>query len=266
MIINIKVIADGAIKAIGNLEKQQRAATMIALTKTAVHTKRMMVEEFKGFDRPTPATLKSFFVDPAKREKLWSRVYLKDTSLGGKNRKSAAEIFGHHFEGGHRLRKALEGLLTQYNFIKPGEMVVPGGAAKLDRYGNMGRGQINQILSQLKIVRSGFDNAPTKSRRSKRNVARAGVIFWSYGREANKKPLIDKDTGIEYGYSGGAASRLARGAWVRDGGRVRPLLLVVRSATYRKRFDMQRTGQDAVDRYFRAEFDAALVKVKATER
>jgi hypothetical protein len=267
MKMNITVSLDGAIKALGKLEKRTKAATMIALTKTANHAKRMMVDEFKAsFDRPTPTTLKSFFVDPAKKEKLWSRVYLKDQRLAGKNQKSAAEILGHHFEGGQRTRKALENLLMQYGLMSPGELVAPGGAANLDRYGNMSRGQINQILSQLKIIRSGFDNAPTGSRKSKRNVARAGIIFWSHGPTAKKVPVIDKATGFEYGYTGGARNHLPKGAWVRTGTGVRPLLLVIKSASYRRRFDIQRNGQAAVDRYFTTEFDAALAKVKATER
>lgn len=267
MKIDVRVATGGVIKALVQIEKQTRVATMIALTKTAGHTKRMMVEEFKAsFDRPTPATLKSFFVDPAKKDKLWSRVYLKDKAFGGKNGRSSAEMLGHHFEGGQRTRKALEDLLTQYGLMGPGELVVPGAAAKLDRYGNMSRGQINQILSQLRIIRAGFDNAPTGSRRSKRNVARAGVMFWSHGQQGKKVPVIDKATGIEYGYTGGARNHLPKGAWVRTGTGVRPLLIVISAASYRRRFDFQRTAQAAVDRYFATEFDAALAKVKATER
>lgn len=267
MSIDVRVSMDGAIKMLGKLEKQTRVATMIALTKTAGHTKRLMVDEFKAnFDRPTPSALKSFFVDPAKKDKLWSKVYMKDKAIGGKNGRSSAEILGHHFEGGQRTRKALENLLTQYGLMGPGELVVPGSAAKLDRYGNMSRGQINQILSQLKIIRAGFDNSPTGSRRSERNVARAGVMFWSNGPQGKKVPVIDKATGIEYGYTGGARNHLQKGAWVRMGAGVRPLLLVISAASYRRRFDMQRTGQAAVDRYFATEFDTALAKVKATER
>ncbi|QLQ25245.1 MAG: hypothetical protein HZT41_10545 [Dechloromonas sp.] len=186
--LNVKANIDGVIKALGKLEKQTTKATAIALTKTAKHAQRMMYDEFKGqFDRPTPLVMKSLFIEPATKDNLSSRVYMKDRALGGKNMRSMSELLAHHFTGGRRVSKAFEDLLRRNNYLAAGELVVPGSAAKLDGYGNINRGQIVQIISQLGIARPGFDSTPTKSKRSRRNVARAGVIFWSRraGREAH---------------------------------------------------------------------------------
>jgi len=210
MNINVSVIGlDQVRKILEGAEKQMKYATMVALTRTAKHTQAMTYDEFrKEFDRPTPTTMRSLFVTPAKKTNMEAKVFMKDREMGGKNIQAMADIIGHHFSGGTRNRKALENLLIRFNFMQRGEFIRPGNAAKLDQYGNISRGQIQQIISQLKIVRSGFDNSPTSSKRSRRNVAKTGKIFWSYGREGTKKPLVDKATGIQYGYTGGAGSKL----------------------------------------------------------
>jgi hypothetical protein len=268
MNINVSVIGlDQVRKILEGAEKQMKYATMVALTRTAKHTQAMTYDEFrKEFDRPTPTTMRSLFVTPAKKTNMEAKVFMKDREMGGKNIQAMADIIGHHFSGGTRNRKALENLLIRFNFMQRGEFIRPGNAAKLDQYGNISRGQIQQIISQLKIVRSGFDNSPTSSKRSRRNVAKTGKIFWSYGREGTKKPLVDKATGIQYGYTGGAGSKLAKGAWVSDGKTVKPLLIVIKSATYRRRFDLQKIAQSAVDIYFKEEFDRAYQQALATAR
>jgi hypothetical protein len=267
MKISVKVDAGGVIKSLGNTEKQVHAATMIALTKTAKHAQKAMYDEFRQqFDRPTPTVMKSLFVDPAKKDTLAARMYLKDRALGGKNTRSMSEILAHHFVGGGRQHKQLEDVLRSYGYLDAGDMIVPGAAAKMDRYGNMNRGQITQILSQIGLVRGGFDSSPTSSRRSKRNVARAGVIFWSGGPMSSRRKLVDKASGIAYGTTGTGATNLPKGAWMRAGRSVKPLWIVVKGTSYRRRFDFMRTGQAAVDRHFGNEFEAALRYVKATER
>lgn len=268
MNINVSVIGlDQVRKILEGAEKQMKYATMVALTRTAKHTQAMTYDEFrKEFDRPTPTTMRSLFVTPAKKTNMEAKVFMKDREMGGKNIQAMADIIGHHFSGGTRNRKALENLLISFNFMQRGEFIRPGNAAKLDQYGNISRGQIQQIISQLKIVRSGFDNSPTSSKRSRRNVAKTGKIFWSYGREGTKKPLVDKATGIQYGYTVGAGSKLAKGAWVSDGKTVKPLLIVIKSATYRRRFDLQKIAQSAVDIYFKEEFDRAYQQALATAR
>ena len=127
----------------------------------------------------------------------------------------------------------------------------------------MNRGQITQILSQIGLRRMGFDSTPTRSRRSRRNVAAAGTIFWAYGKAIASKqiPLIDKATGIVYGYKGGLggrASTLPAGAWLRDGRSVRPLLLVVEATRYRKRIDLDAIARKVIDANFGKNFDRAF--------
>lgn len=266
--ITIKVDGlDRVQRYVGNMEKQARFALAVALTRTAEDVKMATYDHFRQvFDRPTPMTMKSLYKKSATKTTLEAMVYMKDQSIGGKNPRSMAEILGHQFTGGSRERKALEYLLIQNGFMNPGEFAVPGSAAKLDAYGNMNRGQIQQIISQLKIRRLGFDQASTNSKRSKRNQARAGLIFWSYGKGGSRVPLIDKATGIEYGYRGGSASHLAKGAWMRTGVSVKPLLIVVRSVQYRRRINWERIAQPVIARRFDIHFETELQKALATAR
>lgn len=220
--------------------KQMPFAVAKALTDTAKDAQAEGVAEMRRvFDRPTPYALKSLFIRPATKQRLHARVYVKDDTLGGFT--SSAEQLGHQFEGGARKGKRLEGLLLNAGLLSRGEYVVPGEGARFDSYGNISRGQVQQILSQLKV---GNDPNAYKStsKRSKRAVARAGAMFWS---------------------PGGA---LPRGVWMRRGAGVLPILIVVRTPRYRQRIDLEAITRRTVERKLQANFDRALRTALASAR
>lgn len=224
-------------------QKQLRYAVAVALTRTVKIAQSDVVREMgRRFDRPTPFFLRSIWTRPATKANLEAMVYLKDLPFG-KNRLSAAYMLGHEFTGGARNAKAAEKWLARAGLISASERVVPAAAARLDRYGNMSRGQIQQILSQLRAGPDPYAYA-SASPRSRRNVRRAGRIFWSRG------------------------GHLPRGAWI-DLGRVKgikPLLLVVSGTNYRKRIDMPSIVAARVTRSFNAQFAAALTDAIRTAR
>lgn len=269
----IKVSIQGIDKTLAMLagaQKQVRFATAVALTRTAKRAQVAVADEMKAkFDRPTRTTMKSMWTKPATKANLEAMVYVKDRPLGAKNPYSMAELLKHQFTGGSRIAKQIELVLRRDGFLQAGEFVVPGGAAKLDGNGNMNRGQIVQILSQIGLRTPGYDSTPTKSRRSRRNVSMAGKIFWSMGPSGGGgKPLIDKATGITYGMTGrvGAASHLPKGAWMRDGRGVKPLLIVIKGQRYRKRIDLNRIVKTQVDHHFDAEFTKAFAEAMRSAR
>lgn len=257
----IKVQINGLdrIKAnLSGMSKQVNYATAVALTKTAKLVEKEVYDEFRRtFDRPTPTLMRSLRTKTANKFDLTARVYVKDRPLGGKNPNSMADLLAHQFSGGSRIHKQLESVLRQQGLINAGQFVAPGSAAKLDRYGNMSRGQIVQILSQIGVRRAGYDSTPTKSARSKRNLAAAGRIFWSYGKTGSRKSLVDKATGITYGHTGGSGNHLPAGAWVADGRSVKPLLVVISAPSYRRRIDLDAIGQRVINRALQDEFDRA---------
>lgn len=233
MPVVIRVDTDAAIARLRSVRSNVPLATAIALTRTATRARDALQAEMRrAFDRPTPYTLRSVYVKPATPADLEARVGLKDQA-GAKASLSPAELLAHHFRGGARKQKRLEQLLARIGLISATERVVPGAGAKLDRYGNMNRGQIQQMLSQ---IRAGADPSTYRSAstRSRRNVRRAGRIFWSRG------------------------GRLARGAWIDQGDPigVRPLLVVVSGTSYRRVINLP----DVVGKVVAREFGPELAR------
>ncbi len=221
--------------------KQVPFATAKALTLTAKNAEKAVYAEMRQkFDRPTPMTMKSLRTKPATKRDLTAMVYLKDQSAGGKSR-SMLEVIGHEFSGGDRNRKRLELWLQRAGLISQGEFVAPGQAVKLDQYGNMSRGQIQQIMSQLRL---GLDpySWKSKSARSTRNVKRAGEMFWSRG------------------------GRFPRGVWMRAGASVKPILIVVSKPHYKQRIDMDKIARRVIARDFDGLFARSMSEAMRTAR
>lgn len=250
-------------------QKHVRFAVAAALTRTAKHAQAETVEEMKRrFDRPTRITLKSIFVKPATKANLTAMVFVKDRALGGKNPLSMAQIIGHQFSGGGRMNTRLENLLRSQRYMAPGEFLVPGAGARLNANGNISAGQIVQILSQIGVTRAGFDSTKTKSARSRRNVQRAGEMFWSYGigstgaRAHTGSFKFDYETGQYFG----KRQHLPKGVWMRVGNGLKPVMLVIRAPNYQRRIFLDKLGQKAIAQHFRREFDIAYGQALATAR
>ena len=247
--INIGVRIEGfsALSAsLGSQARQVPFAASLAINRTAQRVREETLAEMSAqFDRPTPLVMKSLFISPATKAKLQAAVYLKDREIGGKNSRSMAEILGHQFAGGTRLRKRMENAFTEAGLISLGEYLVPGPDAKLDQYGNLSRGQTQQIYAALRLFRDPYQNA-TQSARSQRHAKAAGRIVWSDGKGANKR---------------------RRGLWATDArGFPKLLMLVIPTPVYRRRIDMDRQSAMIVASDFPANFDAALKKALATAR
>lgn len=240
----IKVSIDAkAVRAqLTRLQQQQMPfALALTVTRLARRVDGALVQTMaREFDRPTTYTLGNTYATMATKAAPTAEVGMK-TEPERKSRIGPAAVLGHQFSGGARRHKALEGWLTKAGYLSAGEYVAPGSRATLDSYGNMSRGQVQQIMSQLG---AGPDAAQfkTTSARSKKNVKRAGMLFWSRG------------------------GRLPRGVWMRDGRNVRPILMVVRAPSYTQRIDLPALAQGIVDQHKDREYVDALVYALKTAR
>lgn len=240
--INLSSNINEVLSFTDKFSKQYRFAVAVALTKTAVDVqKAIYADQRTSFKSPTPYTMKGLFIKGATKDNLQAETAVKDR-LYSKTTRSPAEIIGHQYYGGVRKRKAIEGYATRAGLIGPREYLVPSQYAKLDGYGNMRKGQVAQIMSQLRI---GIDENQyaTKSARSKRNQKKAGSYFWSRG------------------------GHLARGVWLREGrSDVLPVLMAEGAVRYRPLIDIKRIGDAVARQKFSGHLLAAWRTAMATAR
>jgi hypothetical protein len=141
-------------------------------------------------------------------------------------------------------------------FIPTGYSVVPGAAAKLDGNGNMSQGQISQLLNVLgAYTESGFNkaNINTVKRLAKGNAKKNiyGFVYWvnkvdGAGRNKKIPPGIYQRVVTGFGTS------------------LKPILIFVKQAQYKKRLDFFGLAGAVVDKEFPGEFDRAFDEAMRT--
>jgi hypothetical protein len=228
----------------GFSDRRMRAATATALTRTAVEVRSAAQAELvRSIDRPTPYTQRQMRYIGATADNLNAAVgfdieaitdirgNVSRYSSAGKGNTPASKYLGPVVEGGGRHVKRFERALQAAGAMPQGWHAVPGVGAKLDAYGNISRGQIAQIVSQVgtELLR-GYSNTLSKTDRTKRRRAfgRSGGQYVALPQGRGKlKPGIYLSEGRDFG------ARLGYGR----SGRLVPVLIFVRSTTYAARFD-----------------------------
>lgn len=240
--IKVNTLAiERALQAAGN---QAPYAQAVALTRTARDVQQAERGEMaKVFQNPTPYTLNALYLSAATKARLEARVWLKN-AYGSKPHYLAPQI-----EGGDRPQKRFEARLRMLGYMRADERAVPGEAMPIDAYGNMSRGLIVKILSQLRtaVTAGDFSNASNSKRsRAKRAVAQYFVSQGTGSQRTGFGGLKGKRTAYE--------QHLPRGVWERRahawGTSVRPALLFVPRAHYSRRWDFYGLAQRVIaDRY-----------------
>jgi hypothetical protein len=137
----------------GFSDRRLAATLATALTRTAVEVRAGVQAELpRVFDRPTPYTMNSIFVKPARADRLEAEVFFKDEYGTSRLGIPATKYLLPEVRGGARRSKGFEKALRKAGVLPFGRFAVPGQGAKIDAHGNMDRGQIIQILSQLRIT------------------------------------------------------------------------------------------------------------------
>lgn len=238
--------------ALNRAASQVPFALATALNKTAgkavVDVRKSMVNVF---DRPTPWVLNSLRVKYASKAKPEAELAFKDKNTA----ESSKSMIEPHVFAGKRHFKAMEVRLMRMGLMPAGYNAVPGGAAKVDAYGNMSRGQITQLLNVLgTYTEAGYNkaNAATKARLAKGSVKKNqyGFVYWvNKVGSAQSKHL-----------PAGVYQRVSTGF----GSSLRPVLVFVKRATYKRRLDFDGVVQRTVDREFAGEFNAAFDQALST--
>lgn len=230
-------------------EKQFPFAAALALTRTAKDAQPAVRARMqKDFDRPTPFTLNSTYITPAKKTDPvpTADVYFKNEASKGT---PAAKYIAPEVFGGQRGQKRFERALRAAGILPQGMVTVPGAGAKLDQYGNIPASFFSRVLSQLSASSDQYQNqtSGSKAKRAKKN-ARGGEYFAVKVRRGSLAP--------------GIYERFAFGF----GSAVRPVLLFVSHATYRKRLGFREAVVDVFEQRFAANFDDSLAKAISTAK
>jgi hypothetical protein len=256
--IGAKVIQPDLLRALKDAQSQLPFAVARALTATIKDVREAEVAEMrKVFQAPTPFTLRSLYLRPATKARLEASTWLKDTK-------------GPHYLvpqilGGGRPLKRFEQRLVMNGYMRQDQRAVPAAGAKLDAYGNMSKGQIVQILSQLRtaVVQGDFSNATNSKRsRAKRSAVAYFVSQGSNGRRAGFRGSRGKGQMYE--------QHLPPGVWARHqfswGSSVKPVLLFVRGTRYNKRFDFYTVAERTVERMLPLRVQASVDEALRTAR
>jgi hypothetical protein len=172
------------------LPRQIRFAALQAVDRTVDKTRdRMYSEMHKAFDRPTPYTLRALRKKAPTWQTLQGEVGFKEPWAP-----RAVKYLEPEVEGGPRKVKGFELAIQQrVTTMNPqgqrgvypvGTTFVPGRGARLNAYGNISPGQIQQILSGLQAQQDRYANeTPASRKRAKRTghywATQRGIWFVS---------------------------------------------------------------------------------------
>lgn len=243
------------------LQREQIPFAMaLALTETAKDIKAAERKEMLDvFDRPTPYTLNSLFLKPATKQRLEAQVYIKD-EFGTAKGTPATKYLAPQIFGGRRNQKRFELALQRSAKLPIGFneeiYAVPGEGARLDAFGNVSRGQIVQILSDLRLLEQVA--GAKQNRLTREEVATR--------RARGEKRVSYKNAKYFIGAPG--RGKLPLGVWQyidsAFGRGIRPVFIFVRRPRYEPRFDFFFVGQEVARRQFPLNFRLALARALAT--
>ncbi len=262
MHLNLQVVGlDRVRAAMAQAAGQVPFAIARAITWTAQDVRDAERQEIKTvFGNPTRYTQNAVYMERATKLVPEAEVWLRGD--GSRKNEPGRHYLRMQIEGGARPVTGFESRMVQVGYMQRGERAVPGAGAKLDAYGNIKRGQIVQILSQLKAATllGDFSNA-TNSARSRRNRSRE-AYFFSAGKGA-------MPTGSGAWKGGKKRQHLARGIWVRISFGasitvVLPVLLFVDGARYRRRLDFFGVAQRVATRKFPENWDRSWADAMRT--
>jgi hypothetical protein len=230
--------------------KQGTFAMAVALTRTAVDIKQAEQQEIKRvFDRPTQYTINSLFVRGATKTRLDALVWVKDDRAGSGT--PATKYLLPEIEGGGRGLKRFERSLQISGYMPKGWHAVPGRFARLDAFGNVSKGQIIQILSQLRVtLTAGFTrNISTDKKKAAAAKRRAGGQYFAVTEQRGRMlPGIYQRR--DFGF-GSAAPR--------------PVIVFVPTVQYRVRFEFHRVANTVIESRMASNFATAWAAAQASE-
>lgn len=144
-------------------------AVSTALTRTAKDVQAAEKQAIREqIDRPREFTVNSVAIEPATGEKLFSRVFLKVNQGSGRG---AGKYMMPQITGGSGHLRGYEVALQRKGMMPTGWRIAPGGAAKLDNFGNISKGTLDAVFRNLVL------EGP---RKPPKRASKRGPMRWFY--------------------------------------------------------------------------------------
>ncbi len=249
-------------------ERRLRAAVATAMTRTAVQVRERLRADLRtAIDRPTPYTVRQLKYAGATAQRPVAAVgfdilpiqdvfgnvlrYQADTP----GTTPAGKYMALQAQGGARRAKRFERALQAVGVLPAGWMAVPGSRARVDAYGNQSPGEIRQILSWFdaaELVAGSRQNMGPAGRDKRRRGTRSAAGFEYFV--------------IRPGVRGGLVPGIYRRTSFALGKRVEPVMIFVKAAGYRTRFDFYGIAQREIDRLLPGELRRAIEQSAARLR
>lgn len=237
-------------------DRRFNAAMATALTRTAVQVRDAVQAEMpRVLDRPTPYTTRQLRYVPAKADRLAAAVGFNVVNVTdergatiafrdlGPGETPAGKYLQPNIEGGARRLKRLEVALRALGALPDGWLAVPGQGAALDAYGNVSRGQVVQVLSQLRVQLVAGTNR-------------------SMSGDARKQIAAQRRAGGRYYVVPPGKGKVQPGIYQREfvGRNITPVFIFVRGANYKRRFDFDGVSQRLAEQALPVEVNRAVAE------
>jgi hypothetical protein len=241
--MTVKVDTKAATQFLNDVQRKQVPfATSVAINKTARLAEAAIKSDMRRvISNPKPYTMGGTFVANSTKRNLTAKVGLKDKGAGGG--RAAGTYLLPLVAGIPRKQTGWERALQGIGAMPGGMRAVPAEGAKLDSYGNMNKKQVTEIMGALRT------RMRTIKGRGKRQSA-VGYFAALPGTPATKH------------LQPGIYQRIER----KGQSAIRPIVVYVRSATYRPTLKLRDVVQSTVDREFAGQFRSALASALATAR
>lgn len=157
---------------------QFRYAVAQAMTDSAKAGQKAITDSMSRYiDRPTPFTQRSTYVSFANPNRMRAEVGFKQFATKGT---PAGKYLSAMARGGDRSHKRSETILRNAGAIGRSQYIVPRREWQGDPYGNVPRGTMTMVLSQLRAFNTaGATLNASNSARSRRKRETAGQFFMS---------------------------------------------------------------------------------------
>jgi len=264
--IKIKIETTKVIGMLNGATRQLPYAISLGLNKTAQDVKAAEINEMKqALDRPTPFTLNSLKLTPAKKTNLTASVWFKDPpKLGQKDHYLLPQV-----NGGKRPLKPWEVNMGKH-------YIMPGKYTQLDQYGNLGRGQITKLRSLYgKTDVAGFDSTTkAKGKRSQFFILNkpkgrllAGIYERVQGAETAgriSRYMLARSMAKKNGVKLKDLNARTKALYARG---IKPVVIFTDQApSYRQRFDFYGVAHRTIDKVLMPNMRAAVEQALKTAK